>query len=93
MYSFRFLQYIIGFDSVDDESKPENPMFDVDVPTPDQVCNFLTPISPKWCNLGFSIKETKWTKDLKNISSSKGLKLRDKKIKGMKSKGPTKGLN
>ena len=33
----RFLQYVIGFDSVDDESKPENPMFDVDVPTPDQV--------------------------------------------------------
>ncbi|XP_023322406.1 AMP deaminase 2 isoform X2 [Eurytemora carolleeae] len=32
----RFLQYVIGFDSVDDESKPENPMFDVDVPTPDQ---------------------------------------------------------
>ena len=26
-----------GFDSVDDESKPENPMFDIDVPTPDQV--------------------------------------------------------
>jgi AMP deaminase len=36
--SFRFLQYVTGFDSVDDESKPENPMFDVDVPTPDQVC-------------------------------------------------------
>merc|ERR1712088_933163 len=32
----RFLQYVIGFDSVDDESKPENPMFDRDVPTPDQ---------------------------------------------------------
>jgi len=32
----RFLQYVIGFDSVDDESKPENPMFDIDVPTPDQ---------------------------------------------------------
>jgi len=32
----RFLQYVIGFDSVDDESKPENPMFDVDVPTPDE---------------------------------------------------------
>ena len=31
-----FLQYVIGFDSVDDESKPENPMFDSDVPTPDQ---------------------------------------------------------
>ena len=31
-----FLQYVFGFDSVDDESKPENPMFDSDVPTPDQ---------------------------------------------------------
>ena len=26
------LQYVIGFDSVDDESKPENAMFDIDVP-------------------------------------------------------------
>ena len=25
------LQYVIGFDSVDDESKPENAMFDIDV--------------------------------------------------------------
>ena len=25
-----------GFDSVDDESKPENSMFDIDVPTPDE---------------------------------------------------------
>lgn len=32
----RFLQYVIGFDSVDDESKPENPLFDRDVPPPDQ---------------------------------------------------------
>ncbi|XP_022909804.1 AMP deaminase 2 isoform X4 [Onthophagus taurus] len=32
----KFLQYIIGFDSVDDESKPENPLFDRDVLTPDQ---------------------------------------------------------
>ncbi|XP_018333886.1 AMP deaminase 2 isoform X2 [Agrilus planipennis] len=31
----RFLQYVIGFDSVDDESKPENPLFDKDVPTPE----------------------------------------------------------
>lgn len=30
------LQYVIGFDSVDDESKPENPLFDKDVQTPDQ---------------------------------------------------------
>ncbi|CAH1185716.1 unnamed protein product [Phyllotreta striolata] len=32
-----FLQYVIGFDSVDDESKPErNPLFDKDTPTPDK---------------------------------------------------------
>lgn len=31
-----FLQYVIGFDSVDDESKPENPLFDKDVSTPDE---------------------------------------------------------
>lgn len=31
----RFLQYVIGFDSVDDESKPENPLFDKDVNTPE----------------------------------------------------------
>uniref|UniRef100_A0A8D8X5P7 AMP deaminase n=1 Tax=Cacopsylla melanoneura TaxID=428564 RepID=A0A8D8X5P7_9HEMI len=30
----KFLQYVIGFDSVDDESKPENPLFDADVLTP-----------------------------------------------------------
>ncbi|KAI8128323.1 AMP deaminase 2 [Lucilia cuprina] len=33
----RFLHYVIGFDSVDDESKPENPLFDGDITTP-----------PKW---------------------------------------------
>jgi len=32
----KFLQYVTGFDSVDDESKPENAMFDIDVPTPDE---------------------------------------------------------
>lgn len=32
----RFLQYVIGFDSVDDESKPENPLFERDVSVPDQ---------------------------------------------------------
>eukprot|EP00094_Tigriopus_californicus_P004108 TCALIF_03957-PA protein Name:"Similar to Ampd2 AMP deaminase 2 (Rattus norvegicus)" AED:0.05 eAED:0.05 QI:23/1/0.88/1/0.87/1/9/284/755 len=32
----KFLQYVIGFDSVDDESKPENPLFDKDVQTPDE---------------------------------------------------------
>ena len=31
-----FLQYVIGFDSVDDESKPENAMFDADVTTPEE---------------------------------------------------------
>ncbi|XP_037936468.1 AMP deaminase 2 isoform X3 [Teleopsis dalmanni] len=30
----RFMQHIIGFDSVDDESKPENPLFDGDISTP-----------------------------------------------------------
>lgn len=30
----RFLHYVIGFDSVDDESKPENPLFDGDITTP-----------------------------------------------------------
>ncbi|XP_017871208.1 PREDICTED: AMP deaminase 2 isoform X2 [Drosophila arizonae] len=32
----RFLNYVIGFDSVDDESKPENPLFDSDVPRPEE---------------------------------------------------------
>lgn len=27
----KFLRYVIGFDSVDDESKPEYPMIDKDV--------------------------------------------------------------
>ena len=31
----KFLQYVVGFDSVDDESKPENAMFDTEVTTPD----------------------------------------------------------
>ena len=31
----KFLQYVVGFDSVDDESKPENAMFDSEVTTPD----------------------------------------------------------
>jgi len=31
----RFLQYVIGFDSVDDESKPEHPLFDHNAATPD----------------------------------------------------------
>ncbi|CAG5106165.1 Similar to AMPD2: AMP deaminase 2 (Homo sapiens) [Cotesia congregata] len=32
----KFLQYVIGFDSVDDESKPENPLFDKDVSPPEE---------------------------------------------------------
>lgn len=32
----RFMQYVIGFDSVDDESKPENPLFDRDVSPPQE---------------------------------------------------------
>lgn len=32
----QFLQYVIGFDSVDDESKPENPLFDKDINSPDK---------------------------------------------------------
>ncbi|XP_050306373.1 AMP deaminase 2 isoform X2 [Anthonomus grandis grandis] len=33
----KFLQYVIGFDSVDDESKPEkNPLFDKDTPKPEE---------------------------------------------------------
>ncbi|XP_050526519.1 AMP deaminase 2 isoform X2 [Daktulosphaira vitifoliae] len=32
----RFLQHVIGFDSVDDESKPENPFVDRDVLKPEQ---------------------------------------------------------
>lgn len=31
----KFLQYVIGLDSVDDESKPENPLFDPDMPLPE----------------------------------------------------------
>lgn len=31
-----FLQYVVGLDSVDDESKPENPLIDKDVPVPEQ---------------------------------------------------------
>jgi AMP deaminase len=31
-----FLQYVIGFDSVDDESKPENPIFNHDVTPPNE---------------------------------------------------------
>lgn len=32
----KFLQYVIGFDSVDDESKPENPLLDQDMATPEK---------------------------------------------------------
>ncbi|KAL0269601.1 UNVERIFIED_CONTAM: hypothetical protein PYX00_007276 [Menopon gallinae] len=39
----RFLQYVTGFDSVDDESKPENPLFDKDVLPPDKWCDMDNP--------------------------------------------------
>lgn len=39
----KFLQYVIGFDSVDDESKPENPLFDKDVPPPGEWCDEENP--------------------------------------------------
>jgi AMP deaminase len=32
---FDICRYVIGLDSVDDESKPENPIFDLDMPTPE----------------------------------------------------------
>lgn len=32
----KFLHYVIGFDSVDDESKPENPIIDKDTPPPQE---------------------------------------------------------
>ena len=35
------LQYVIGFDSVDDESKPENAMFDIDVAVSVHLVNSL----------------------------------------------------
>ncbi|XP_023708982.1 AMP deaminase 2 isoform X2 [Cryptotermes secundus] len=38
-----FLQYVVGFDSVDDESKPENPLFDKDVTLPEQWCDEENP--------------------------------------------------
>uniref|UniRef100_T1IRU9 AMP deaminase 2 n=1 Tax=Strigamia maritima TaxID=126957 RepID=T1IRU9_STRMM len=38
-----FLQFVIGIDSVDDESKPENPLFDKDVPTPEKWCDDENP--------------------------------------------------
>ena len=31
-----YTQHVTGFDSVDDESKPENAMFDSEVATPDR---------------------------------------------------------
>lgn len=39
----KFLQYVIGFDSVDDESKPENPNFDKDIDTPENWCDEENP--------------------------------------------------
>jgi AMP deaminase len=34
---------VVGFDSVDDESKPENPLFDKDVTLPEQWCDEENP--------------------------------------------------
>ncbi|KAF5280395.1 hypothetical protein FQR65_LT03204 [Abscondita terminalis] len=39
----KFLTYVIGFDSVDDESKPENPLIDKDVLTPEKWCDEENP--------------------------------------------------
>ncbi|CAH1126564.1 unnamed protein product [Ceutorhynchus assimilis] len=40
----KFLQYVIGFDSVDDESKPEkNPLFDKETPKPEDWCDDENP--------------------------------------------------
>ncbi|XP_064470636.1 AMP deaminase 2-like isoform X6 [Ornithodoros turicata] len=39
----QFLQYVVGFDSVDDESKPEYPMIDKDVPLPKQYTDTENP--------------------------------------------------
>lgn len=39
----KFLQYVVGFDSVDDESKPENPLFDRDVSTPENWTDIENP--------------------------------------------------
>lgn len=40
---FKFLLYISGFDSVDDESKHENPIFDSDTPLPPRWKDFENP--------------------------------------------------
>ncbi|CAB3371884.1 Hypothetical predicted protein [Cloeon dipterum] len=39
----KFLQYVIGLDSVDDESKPENPLFDKEVTLPENWTDFENP--------------------------------------------------
>ncbi|OQR69067.1 AMP deaminase 2-like [Tropilaelaps mercedesae] len=39
----QFLEYVIGFDSVDDESKPEYPMIDKEVPLPAAWCHDENP--------------------------------------------------
>lgn len=39
----QFLQYVVGFDSVDDESKPEYPMIDKDVPLPKEYTDTENP--------------------------------------------------
>lgn len=44
----RFLQYVIGLDSVDDESKPENPLIDNDVNTPENWTEIENPPYVYW---------------------------------------------
>lgn len=39
----KFYFQVTGLDSVDDESKPENPMFDTDVPLPEKWCDVENP--------------------------------------------------
>ncbi|XP_065353063.1 AMP deaminase 2 isoform X2 [Cloeon dipterum] len=39
----KFLQYVIGLDSVDDESKPENPLFDKEVTLPEDWTDYENP--------------------------------------------------
>lgn len=41
--NLKFVFQVIGFDSVDDESKPENPLFDKDVLPPDKWCEMENP--------------------------------------------------
>jgi AMP deaminase len=35
-FELLLIEQLVGFDSVDDESKPEHPVFDREVPTPEE---------------------------------------------------------